>query len=132
MIPLRGGKAMFKICPCSKWTDQKAKNDQITILGESIDKILSGIEEKIYQVHLKSQLDALKHPIMLNNRLANLQLSIETGDGKPTAQAYVAFQNLSSELNALIDKLKITLKTEVVHFNRLLANHKLEPVKTSH
>jgi photosystem II stability/assembly factor-like uncharacterized protein len=110
---------------------KKARDNKIASLGESLNKMLSGIERKIYQVQLKSQLDALKYPIMLNNRLANLQLSIETGDGRPTDQAYAAFQKLSLELDVLLDKLSNALKTEAVRLNRLLADSNLEPVKTS-
>jgi hypothetical protein len=107
---------------------EEAENDPITSLGESLNKTLSGIEGKVYQVHLRSQLDAIKHPIMLNNRLANLQLSIETGDGRPTKQAYAAFQELSSELDVLLGKLNNALKTELIQLNQLLAGCDLEPV----
>ena len=110
---------------------EKAKDNQITSVGELLNKKLSEVEGEIYQVRLRSQLDALKYPIKLNNRLANLQLSIETGDGRPTEQAYAGFQKLSSELDVHLDKLNNALKTEAVRFNRLLADHKLEPVKTS-
>jgi hypothetical protein len=110
---------------------QKAKDNEITTVGERLNKMLSGLEGQIYQVRLRSQLDALNHPIMLNNRLANLQLSIETGDGRPTEQAYRAFKELSSELDLILDKLNRTLKTEAILFNRLLADRKLELVKIS-
>jgi photosystem II stability/assembly factor-like uncharacterized protein len=110
---------------------EESRNDQIASLGESLNKMLSDIEGKIYQVHLRSQLDALKHPIMLNNRLANLQLSIETGDGRPTAQAYTAFEKLSSELDGLLDKLNKILETEANLFNKRLTDRNLEPVNTS-
>jgi len=110
---------------------ETAKNNQIASVGESLNKKLSEVEGEIYQVRLRSQLDALNYPIMLNNRLANLQLSIETGDGRPTEQAYAGFQKLSSELDVHLGKLNDAFKTEVVRFNRLLADRKLEPVKTS-
>lgn len=110
---------------------ERAKDKQITSVGESLNKKLSEVEGEIYQVRLRSQLDALKYRIKLNNRLANLLLSIETGDGRPTEQAYAAFQKLSSELDVLLSKLSDALKTEAVRFNRLLADRKLEPVKTS-
>jgi YD repeat-containing protein len=110
---------------------KKAKDNQISSVGETLNKKLGEVEGKIYQVHLRSQLDALNHPIMLNNRLANLQLSIETGGGRPTSQAYDAFQKLSSEFDVLLGKLNDAFKTEAARFNKLLADRKLEPVKTS-
>jgi photosystem II stability/assembly factor-like uncharacterized protein len=110
---------------------EKAKDNQIASVGESLNKKLSEVEGEIYQVRLRSQLDALNYPIKLNNRLANLQLSIETGDGRPTEQAYKAFQKLSSELDMHIGKMNDALKTEAIRFNRLLADRKLEPIKMS-
>lgn len=76
-------------------------------------------------------MDAVTYPVILNNRLANLKLSIETGDGRPTPQAYAAFQMLSSELDAQLAKLTDTLKNEVAQFNSLLSARGIEPIKTS-
>lgn len=111
---------------------EKAKDNLIASVGELLNKKLSEVEGEIYQVRLRSQLDAIKYRIKLNNRLANLRLTIETGDGRPTEQAYVAFQKLSSELDVHLGKLNDALKTEAVRFNRLLADRKLEPIKMLH
>ncbi len=108
---------------------ERARDNQITSVGELLNEKLSEVEGEIYQVRLRSQLDALNYPIRLNNRLANLMLSIETGDGRPTEQAYAALQELSSELDVQLGKLNDALKTEAVRFNQLLADRKLEPVK---
>ena len=110
---------------------EKAKDNQIASIGSSVNRQLSEVEEEVYQVKLRSQLDATTYPIMLNNRLANLKLTIETGDGRPTPQAYAAFQKLSSDLDVQLGKLDDALKTEIVRLNRLLADRKLEPVKTT-
>ena len=92
---------------------------------------MSEVEQQLYQVKLRSELDAVTYPVMLNNRLANLKLSIETGDGRPTPQSYAAFQMLSSELDVQLGKLNETLKTEVAQFNSLLSSRRIEPIKTS-
>ena len=110
---------------------EKDKDDQIASVRESVNRRLSEVEGELYQVKLRSELDATTYPVMLNNRLANLKLSIETGDGRPTPQAYVAFQKLSSELDAQLGKLNEILKTDVAYLNRLLAARQLEPIKTS-
>ena len=68
---------------------------------------------------------------MLNQHFANLKLSIETGDGRPTAQAYAAYERLSSELNGHLSKLNELLTTDAARFNRLLTDRKLAPVETS-
>ncbi len=73
----------------------------------------------------------MTYPVMLNNRLANLKLSVEAGDGRPTPQAYAAFRMLSSELDAQLGKLNDTLKNEVAKLNSLLSARRIEPIKTS-
>ena len=108
---------------------QKAKDAQITSAGESLNTGLSAVEGELYQVRLRSVLDGL--PYMLNQHFANLKLSIETGDGRPTAQAYAAYERLSSELNGHLSKLNELLTTEIARFNRLLTDRKLAPVETS-
>ena len=110
---------------------EKAKDDQITSVGESAVDRLGEVEQQLYQVKLRSELDAVTYPVMLNNRLANLKLSVETGDGRPTPQAYAAFQKLSSELDVQLGKLNDTMKNEVARFNSLLGGRRIEPIKTA-
>ena len=110
---------------------EKAKDEQITSAGESAIRHLSEVEQQLYQVKLRSELDAVTYPVMLNNRLANLKLSIETGDGRPTPQAYAAFQMLSSELDVQLGKLTDTQKSDIAQFNSLLSARRIEPIKTS-
>ena len=110
---------------------EKAKDDQLTSLGQSAINRLSEVEQQLYQVKLRSELDAVTYPVMLNNRLANLKLSVETGDGRPTPQAYAAFQKLSSELDVQLGKLDATMKNEVAQFNSLLGDRGIEPIRTA-
>jgi len=72
---------------------------------------LTKIEGDLYQVRNRSGQDPLNFPIRLNNRLAALQRSVETGDARPTAAAYVVFKELSAELDRELAELDATLKT---------------------
>jgi hypothetical protein len=110
---------------------ERAKDDQIASVGRSAIDRLSDVEQQLYQVKLRSELDAVTYPVMLNNRLANLKLSLETGDGRPTPQAYAAFQKLSSELDVQLGKLNDTIKNDVARFNSLLVARRIEPIKTA-
>ena len=47
--------------------------------------ILEKIESNIYQVKNQSGQDPLNFPIKVNNRLAYLRKSVESGDGLPTS-----------------------------------------------
>jgi hypothetical protein len=72
----------------------------------------------------------LNFPIKLNNQLAALARSIETGDAKPTDSSYVVFRELSARLDALKAKLDEALKTNLTQVNQLLTGHQLEKVST--
>jgi photosystem II stability/assembly factor-like uncharacterized protein len=73
---------------------------------------LSHIEEELYQVKNQSGQDPLNYPIRLNNRLAALERSVETGDARPTAAAYTVFRELSTQLDQLLDELGAALKSK--------------------
>jgi len=75
---------------------------------------LSGIEEELYQVKNQSGQDPLNFPIRLNNRLAALGRSVETGDARPTAAAYTVFHELSTQLDQLLDELNTSLKSKKI------------------
>jgi hypothetical protein len=77
---------------------------------------LSRIEEELYQVKNQSGQDPLNFPIRLNNRLAALERSVETGDARPTAGSYQVFKELSAELETQMDALNALLQ------NKLLKN----------
>jgi hypothetical protein len=69
------------------------------------------VEEDVYQVRNRSNQDPLNFPIKLNNQLAALARSIETGDAKPTDASYVVFKELSARLDALKARLDEALQS---------------------
>jgi len=101
-----------------------------TALDAFRDK-LGAIEEDVYQVRNRSNQDPLNFPIKLNNRLAALGRSIETGDGKPTAGAYKVFEELSRELAVQQGRLDDALKAGLPEVNRILADRKLKELTPS-
>ena len=66
---------------------------------------MTEVEEALYQTKNRSNQDPLNFPIRLNNRLASLRRSVETGDAKPTDGAYAVFEELSGELEAHLARL---------------------------
>lgn len=67
---------------------------------------LTTIEEELYQVRNQSNQDPLNFPIKLNNRIAALWRSVETGDAKPTAASYEISKQLTIELDKQISEMK--------------------------
>ncbi len=85
-----------------------------------IDELLAKlqvVEEDLYQVQNQSGQDPLNFPIKLNNRLASLQRSVESGQAKPTDAAYVVFEELSAELETHLTKLNEILDSELKEVN---------------
>ncbi|HSF54673.1 MAG TPA: hypothetical protein VLA71_13015, partial [Algoriphagus sp.] len=78
------------------------------------------IEEDLYQVQNQSPQDPLNFPIKLNNRLASLQRSVESGQAKPTDAAYVVFEELSKELAGHLTKLDQIINGDLKSLNEQL------------
>ncbi len=93
----------------------------ISSAGTAMLAALTPIEEALYQVRNRSGQDPLNFPIRLNNRLAALGRSVETGDARPTASASVVFRELSAELARELARLTRAEAGEVAAFNRALA-----------
>jgi hypothetical protein len=66
---------------------------------------LEKIESNIYQVKNQSGQDPLNFPIKVNNRLAYLRKSVESGDGIPTSGSLEVFNLLKEELSVYIGEL---------------------------
>jgi photosystem II stability/assembly factor-like uncharacterized protein len=107
----------------------KAKDPAISAAGQELTRKLSEIEEEIYQVRNQSGQDPLNFPIKLNNRIAALRRSVETGDARPTNASYVVFKELSAELDVQLAKLRNIESTQLDSLNKLLAARNLEPVR---
>jgi hypothetical protein len=83
---------------------------------------LQVIEEDLYQVKNQSGQDPLNFPIKLNNRLASLQRSVESGQAKPTDATYLVFKELSLELENHLTKLDEVLSGDLKKLNEVLPN----------
>src|SRR5204862_5530064 len=107
----------------------KAKDPELSAAAQKLASQLSQVEEEIYQVRNQSNQDPLNFPIKLNNRIAALRRTVETGDARPTDASYAVFRELSAELGAQLAKLNALKTTGLVEFNKTLQFWKLEPLK---
>jgi hypothetical protein len=89
---------------------------------------LASVEEALYQVRNRSGQDPLNFPIRLNNRLASLGRSVQTGDARPTAAAHVVFRELSAELDRELRRLDAVVAGDVAALNRAAAARGVPPV----
>jgi photosystem II stability/assembly factor-like uncharacterized protein len=108
---------------------EKGKHEKLTAAAEAFQTALTSIEGEIYQYRNQSNQDPLNYPIKLNNKIAALQGIVESADGKPTAQSYEVFKELSARLEAQFAKLAAAVKTDLPALNKLVASRKLAPIK---
>jgi hypothetical protein len=87
------------------------------------------VEGEIYQYRNRSSQDPLNYPIRLNNKLAALQGTVESGDYKPTAQSYEVYRELSAKLETQFGRMNTLTKMDLSALNRLLAAAGLPPVQ---
>jgi hypothetical protein len=101
---------------------------EIQAIADGLMKPLTVVEEEVYQVKNRSGQDPLNYPIRLNNKIAALSGVIEASDSKPTDQSYEVFKELSTELDAQLQKLNATLKAELRRMNAAFQREKIAPV----
>jgi photosystem II stability/assembly factor-like uncharacterized protein len=109
--------------------DRIAKASALERQGHALQDKLSAIEEALYQVRNRSGQDPLNFPIKLNNRIASLRRSVETGDAKPTDAAYVIYRELTEELHQQLSALQAIERGDLAAFNRAVTGRKLAPIE---
>jgi photosystem II stability/assembly factor-like uncharacterized protein len=107
-----------------------ARQRTLSPAATALSAKLSAVEEELYQVRNRSSQDPLNFPIELNNRLAALRRTVETGDNRPTDGAHQVFRELSAELDTHLTALRGILTVDVPAFNRQLARVRLQPITT--
>ena len=98
----------------------QSHDQAIAAAGASLRDQLSTIEEKLYQVRNRANEDPLNFPIKLNNILAALARSVETGDARPTDQAYQVEKVLSGRLAEVRAEYDAAMQNGVVKVNETL------------
>lgn len=107
------GKANDAVITIRAIKDKMKKEEALEANEKAVDE-LNKIEENIYQVKNQSSQDPLNFPIKLNNRLASLERSIETGEGKPTDGAYKVYAELTAELRKELSALDKIITTPAI------------------
>jgi photosystem II stability/assembly factor-like uncharacterized protein len=97
-----------------------ANGKGIKILGDSINKQLTTVEEALYQTKAKSGQDVLNFPIRINDRIAAVYNVASSGYHVPTKQAKEAFAGLDAEADVQLNKLKNIMSIDVQAFNKMI------------
>jgi hypothetical protein len=108
--------------------DREGKDASIKQPGDALQEKFTSVEGEIYQYRNQSGQDPLNYPIRLNNKIAALLGAVEGVDGRPTAQSYEVFEELSARLDAQVTRLNVLIQNDLAEFNRLLQSKGLEPI----
>jgi hypothetical protein len=124
-------EAVISIRKIRKQIEDRIANsgdEQLNTSARAFISKITTVEEDLYQVKNQSNQDPLNFPIKLNNRLASLRRSVETGDAKPTNGAYKVFEELSKELEGHLTKLDQLIKNDLSVLNQSFQSKNLKPV----
>jgi photosystem II stability/assembly factor-like uncharacterized protein len=100
----------------------------IAAAAERLTSALTAVEGELYQIQNRSTKDPLNFPPRLNNKIAVLLSTVDSGDSRPTDQAYAVFKVLSEALGREDQALGGVLAREVPAFNALLARARRAPI----
>ncbi|MHB1329226.1 MAG: glycosyl hydrolase, partial [Gemmatimonadales bacterium] len=107
---------------------KKSNDPNLARLAAQFRTGIGAVEEEVYQVRMQARQDPLNYPIRLNNQIAALRGVVESADARPTDQAAEAFQFLSGELTARLDRLRVLFTEDLGRLNDQLRRLKLEPI----
>ncbi len=96
------------------------KYASLKIMGDSINKKITRIEETLYQTKAKSGQDVLNYPIRLNDKISGLFDYVNSGYNAPSQQAKESFADLASQTDVQLKLLSNVMENEIKLFNEKL------------
>jgi hypothetical protein len=99
---------------------EDARYKPITTASDSLDKRMTPIEEQLLQVKIKSSEASLNYPVLVDEQLHNLAVSVDDADAPPTQQQEAAFESLRQQASPLIAQWKQIESTDVVALNDMM------------
>ncbi|MFN2531037.1 MAG: WD40/YVTN/BNR-like repeat-containing protein [Pyrinomonadaceae bacterium] len=94
----------------------------------ALNKNLTTIEEALYQTKNQSSQDPLNFPIRLNNKLAALGGVVGGAEAAPTAQSYVVYDALVTQIDSEVQRLRQIINKDVPAFNQLVRDQNIPAV----
>lgn len=103
-------------------TDDDSQQPYAEVLKQSQEILqqLSKIEETLYQTKNQSSQDPLNFPIRLNDKLSGVASVVATGSFRPTAQALAVRDELTSQIDEQLVKLKALIEQDLQSLNEAI------------
>jgi photosystem II stability/assembly factor-like uncharacterized protein len=93
---------------------------EVKSMADSINKMMTQIEESLYQTKAKSSQDVLNYPIRLNDKLSGVFDVANSGNFPPSRQARDVYNALAAEIDVQLAKLNNIKQKDIPAFNELI------------
>jgi photosystem II stability/assembly factor-like uncharacterized protein len=112
--------AVIRIREVRKQLDEYAKRPDKAVAdaAKALAEKLTAVEEALYQTKNRASQDPLNFPIRLNNKLAYVMGVVQSSDDPPTAQSYMVYEDLATQVNGELKKLDGLLTNDLAAFNK--------------
>jgi photosystem II stability/assembly factor-like uncharacterized protein len=104
---------------------------EIKLLGDSIVKQMTLVEEALHQTKAKSSQDVLNYPIRLDDKISGLYNFAVSGNTAPALQVIEAFTELGGQADVQINKFKQIMDVDVPKLNQLIREKALPVIGIS-
>ena len=93
---------------------------EIKQFADSINKQMTAIEETLYQTKAKSSQDVLNYPIRINDKISGVFDAANSGTQAPSKQVKDVFNELSTQADVELAKLKKIKEVDIPSLNQLI------------
>jgi hypothetical protein len=123
--------SVIRIRELRKQLDDYTKRDdkRVAEAAKELVKKLTAVEEELYQTKNRASEDPLNFPIKLNNKLAYVMGTVESSDNAPTAQSYMVYEDLATQVNGQLKTLSAVLTSDLAAFNKLIHDQNVPAVE---
>jgi len=102
---------------------------RVSDAAKALIQKLTAVEEDLYQTKNRASEDPLNFPIKLNNKLAHVLGVVSGSDNQPTAQSYMVYEDLATQVNGKLKTLNGLLATDLAAFNKLVRDANIPAIQ---
>ncbi|MGI8497857.1 MAG: VPS10 domain-containing protein [Gemmatimonadaceae bacterium] len=103
---------------------QRAKGQtyagQVSPMATKLRDSLESVRSELAEVHSHADQSTLNYPIKLYNKLLSLNQMVQSADARPTDQEGAVFEELSSQVERQLGRLRVLESRDVASFNKLM------------
>jgi photosystem II stability/assembly factor-like uncharacterized protein len=107
----------------------RREDKRVAEAAKALTDKLTAVEEDLYQTKNRASEDPLNFPIKLNNKLASVLGEVESSDNPPTAQSYMVYEELATEVNSRLKSLNGLLTTDLAVFNKMMHDQNVPAIQ---